>query len=417
VGAAAAVAGSEKPFFYGLGDLQGGTPTAGSQALAVSADGTYVVGSGTSHLGTQAFLWTLEDGMVPLGELAGGEFGSIATGVSFSGTTVVGWSHSANGQEAFRWRLGFGMEGLGDFADGQYASKANAVSAAGAAIVGSGSLGNGEIQAFRWTLLDGLVGLGDCIGGGVGSVAQGISADGKVVVGWGSSGLQGVREAFRWTAEGGMECLGFLPDAFLLGSEAHAVSLDGKVIVGSGWGPVGIHAWRWTSEEGMVSIGDLPGGGGQPFAFAFGVNFDGSVMVGSGLTDVGAEAFVWDEINGMRNLRLELESAGLDLHGWVLSEARAVTSDGTIVVGKGKHNGVDEGWIASVPPLVCIADFNDDGFVGTDDLLELLENMGACDVCDDCPYDIDGNCEVGNSDITALLFLWGPCRSGNDDDG
>ena len=28
---------------------------------------------------------------------------------------------------------------------------------------------------------------------------------------------------------------------------------------------------------------------------------------------------------------------------------------------------------------------------------------------DDCPYDLDGNCVAGNSDLTTLLLLWGPC--------
>jgi probable HAF family extracellular repeat protein len=60
----------------GLGDLDAGLFT--SQAFAVSADGSVVVGLGSSASGFEAFRWTSGGGMVGLGDLAGGAFFSQA---------------------------------------------------------------------------------------------------------------------------------------------------------------------------------------------------------------------------------------------------------------------------------------------------------------------------------------------------
>jgi probable HAF family extracellular repeat protein len=53
-----------------------------------------------------------------LGDLSGGSFYSYANGVSADGSVVVGRGSSANGNEAFRWTQGTGMVGLGDLSGG-----------------------------------------------------------------------------------------------------------------------------------------------------------------------------------------------------------------------------------------------------------------------------------------------------------
>ena len=55
---------------------------------------------------------------------------------------------------------------------------------------------------------------------------------------------------------------------------------------------------------------------------------------------------------------------------------------------------------------VCPWAFDDNGSVGTSDLLALLANWGPCK---GCPADFDGNGIVGASDLLALLVNWGPC--------
>jgi probable HAF family extracellular repeat protein len=110
------------PTFMGLGDLPGGSFS--SQALGVSADGSVVIGAGSSASGTEAFRWTSGGGMVGLGDLPGGPYFSLPYGVSADGSVVVGRGFSASGIEAFRWTSGGGMVGLGDFPGGSFSSEA-----------------------------------------------------------------------------------------------------------------------------------------------------------------------------------------------------------------------------------------------------------------------------------------------------
>jgi hypothetical protein len=59
-----------------------------------------------------------------------------------------------------------------------------------------------------------------------------------------------------------------------------------------------------------------------------------------------------------------------------------------------------------VPARGCNADLDGDGNVGASDLLSLLVSWGPCK---GCPADFDGNGTVGASDLLALLVNWGPC--------
>ena len=56
--------------------------------------------------------------------------------------------------------------------------------------------------------------------------------------------------------------------------------------------------------------------------------------------------------------------------------------------------------------LRCAADLDGNGNIGASDLLALLASWGPCE---DCPADLDGNGNVGASDLLALLASWGPC--------
>lgn len=59
-------------------------------------------------------------------------------------------------------------------------------------------------------------------------------------------------------------------------------------------------------------------------------------------------------------------------------------------------------------PLV-VGDLNDDGVVGTADLLILLGSWGVCPaVPEDCSADLNGTCVVDATDLVALLGNWGP---------
>jgi probable HAF family extracellular repeat protein len=243
-------------------------------------------------------------GMVGLGDLPDSYFSSSATGVSADGQVIVGYGSSVpsgTGWEAFRWTPTNGMQALGDLAGGNFDSRAWGVSADGSVIVGESSSSDGN-QAFRWTTASGMVGLGDLTNGNFSSIAYGVSADGSTVVGYGSPDSSGTHEAFRWTAETGMVGLGFLPcDTWTI---ARAVSGDGSIIVG----------------DPQISTYKC--------------------------------VFVWDARHGLRELLSVLTNDyGLDLTGWQLGRATAITPDGKVIVGYGSNpSGQTEGWIANLTP-------------------------------------------------------------------
>jgi probable HAF family extracellular repeat protein len=348
-------------FFLGLGDLPGGSFI--SSASGVSADGSVVVGIGSSASGTEGFRWTIDSGMVGLGG------GTRPSDVSANGSVVVGqW-----GSQAFRWKQNTGLIGLGDFPGGLFYSIANAASADGSVIVGRGAREvcdrNGcrnIFPAFRWTHTSGLTIIG------IGTAAD-ISSDGTVVVG-------GRSQAARWTQEGGGVSLGDLPSG-TLNSFAWGVSADGSVIVGQGTSDAGREAFRWTESSGMVGLG-IPAG--FDFSRAQDVSADGSVVVGSlgiGVNTDGSP-FIWDAAHGIRNLQDVLANEfGLapSLAGWTLNYASAVSADGQFIVGGGINPiGNPEAWIARLAPVAPLpGDFNDDGAVDAADYVVWRKSSGT----------------------------------------
>jgi probable HAF family extracellular repeat protein len=271
----------------GLGDLPGSGFL--SSASSASADGSVVAGFGSSAASAvdderEAFRWTAATGMVGLGDLAGGAFSSRANGISADGSVVIGYGSSASGSEAFRWTADAGMAGLGDLPGGSIFSRAEGISADGSVVVGEGTSASGS-EAFRWTAATGMVGLGDLSGGGFQSFARAASSDGSVIVGGGlgATGLQ----AFRWTAAGGMVNLGDLPGGFV-NAYATGVSADGSIVVGvdiSSNNAAGDEPFVWDATNGMRSFASALTTSGINLA---GWNFDGSISIsGDGTTLAG----------------------------------------------------------------------------------------------------------------------------------
>ncbi len=335
----------------GLGDLAGGADS--SVATGISGDGSVVVGVSPSASGSEAFRWTQSGGLVGLGDLAGGGFSSVAVDANTDGSVVVGYGDSG-GREAFRWTQGTGLVNIGDLAGGATFAEAWGVSADGSVVVGRGNSASGP-EAFRWTQGTGMVGLGDLAGGAFSSEALGISDDGLVIVGSGQSASG--REAFRWTQGTGLVGLGDLAGGAFT-SFAYAANSDGSVIVGYGTSGSGTEAFRWTQSGGMAGLGDLPGGAFE--SLAFDVNSDGSVVVGRSVTASTTEAFRWWSGSGagagMQRVADLLMDDGVDLGTWVLTSARGVSDDGTVIVGFGTNPSGDmEAWLARVNTGLVIA--------------------------------------------------------------
>jgi probable HAF family extracellular repeat protein len=327
------------PSFQGLGDLPGNSFF--SVATDISGDGTVVVGYSDSISGSsQVFRWTAETGMIGLEDF----IGSYPTGsppkISRDGSTIVGSVQN----EAARWTSQRGLERLGVLetpSDFKYASIGTGVSADGSVVVGYCTNYLGDAEAFKWTPQTSMIGLGSPLPG---SRAFAVSDSGSVTVGTayyvGQDGLEG-EIAARWT-EDGMTYFDPKPDFIVC--DATDTSADGSVIVGSG-GIYDLEAYRWTQASGIVPLGYIHGTGYSSFASS--ISGDGTIIVG----ECDREAFVWDEENGMRSIKeILVADYGLNLSGWSLTAANAISYDGMTIVGYGTNpNGNLEAWVATIP--------------------------------------------------------------------
>jgi uncharacterized membrane protein len=132
---------------------------------------------------------------------------------------------------------------------------------------------------------------------------------------------------------------------------ARAVSSDGSVVVGEtgSWGSS--EAFRWSQSQGIQLLGVLDG---YSSSEAAAVSGDGALVVGysSGLKNdkFTSRAFIWDSVRGMREIQSILKSQyDLDLPGWTLDEATAISSDGTAIVGEGTNpQGNRQAWIVRI---------------------------------------------------------------------
>lgn len=331
--------------FQGLGDLPGGAFM--SEAIGISPDGGTVVGLSAGTGGVFAFKWTVATGMVALPSSPNGvPVYSAAAGASADGLLVSGSSNGTNGGACI-W-AGGGIIPLGDSGDTQ--TYGGRITPDGSVVVGQRTLGGGQFKAFRWTAASGIVALEGLPGGGDSDVAIDVSDDGNVVVG-GSTSFLGT-EAFRWTQDTGMIAIADLPGGATF-AQLWAITPDATVGAGRATSASGQEATRWTVEHGLVGLGDLPGGAFS--SFGRDISSDGAVIVGHGTTELGDEAFVWDEGRGMRSLKHVLEvEHGLDVTGWTLSRAYAISRDGTTIAGYGTNpQGNVEAWHAVVPRGFC----------------------------------------------------------------
>jgi len=79
---------------------------------------------------------------------------------------------------------------------------------------------------------------------------------------------------------------------------------------------------------------------------------------------------MWKASLSTVDLNTYLAAHGVDLTGWTLNEARAVSADGRTIAGNGTHNGVREAWVvrlgaecyancdsSTAEPVLNVADF------------------------------------------------------------
>jgi len=147
----------------GLGYLPGGS-SGFSIAVRISANGQVVVGESTNATSdTEAFRWTESGGMVGLGDLPGGEFYSEVWDVTADGSIVVGQGTTSDGGAPIIWDETNGMRiladvltndyGLGDALAGWDLNVVQAISDDGTVIVGFGVNPDGNLEAWRAVLV------------------------------------------------------------------------------------------------------------------------------------------------------------------------------------------------------------------------------------------------------------------------
>jgi len=193
--------------FIPVGDLPGGT--FGSYAYGCSTNSFSLVGGSYSSATLQAIRFVPGVGLQGIGFLptpVGTQPYSVAEAASADGTVIVGESRSfnaTNGNEAFRWTAQGGMMPLGDLPGGAFQSWAYAVSADGSVVVGRASIegacgpfGCGSAgRAFIWDQAHGMRDLvqvliteyGLNLTGWTLTEARGISADGRTIIGNGTN--------------------------------------------------------------------------------------------------------------------------------------------------------------------------------------------------------------------------------------
>jgi probable HAF family extracellular repeat protein len=414
-----------QPSLRGLGFL---SPThTYSEGQGISGDGSVAVGGaivgGSGFNQLFAAFASGESGIFSIYDNSPGGVSAHAMAASYSGQTVVGFAdHGAFsdfGIQAFVWTSNTGAIEVGDLpggANGVPHSYARAVSDDGAFVACIGQSDNGD-ESFRYEVATGaMTPLGDLPGGNFGSYAYGMSRDGVTIVGLSYSGFG--QEAFRWTQAGGVIPMGFLPTLATQTrfSAAEAANADGSVIVGesssANTGGNGNEAFRWTAATGMQPLGDLPGGGFQSWAYA--ISADGSIVVGRGSIQgscgpfgcgSAGRAFIWDAAHGMRNLQGVLTNLGVNLNGWTLTEARAISANGTTIVGTGTDSqGQTQAWIVTLPQCGS-ADFNHDGDSATDADIEAFFACLAgscCASCGSADFNGDGD-SATDADIEAFF--------------
>jgi len=128
------------------------------------------------------------------------------------------------------------------------------------------------------------------------------------------------------------------------------ISADGNTLVGQSEALGG--GFRWS--EGVVEA--LPKPLGALGVLPMGVSGDGKTIVGMYADeDAKLRACVWTEEDGVRDLQdfVELQE-GLDLEGWTLTAATAVSRDGSTIVGYGTSPSwpYPLGWRIGPPPSI-----------------------------------------------------------------
>lgn len=329
---------------------------------------------------------------------------TLNTGVSASGAVVVGQRSSGT---AYRWDRVVSTTNMNNPPDGSYVADVgqtvfpgvNGVSADGLVTVGAVYAGtqNGLGDSVRWnptatgTTASYLASLNT---NQATDAARASNFDGSIIAGYQFFYIPAAGSAaqvpIRWVNGTPSQLL--TPTGYYFG-EANGINGSGNIIVGHAFNTPSytVNATIWNNGT-PTAVGGIITGGASSFV---GVNPLGNLAVGyasNGTANVavaydialssfstlpalagtssgiardasdnwnvvgtmnyaagGSTAFLWNSTLGTVDLNVYLASLGFNLSGWNLTSAYAISSDGLTIVGGGTHNGLNEGWVVTIP--------------------------------------------------------------------
>jgi uncharacterized membrane protein len=242
-----------------------------ANAEAISLDGKWVVGSGSSALAgsssfEEAFRWSAATGIQSLGPYQG-TYRSLGRGVSADGSVVVG--SIENGSIAFRWTQATGKQPIGP-------GLATAVSADGSVVVGD----QGNETGFVWRAASGHLPVPWA------RIVSGVSADGQFAAG---RTVGNLALAYHWQIGSEPHIIGSLPGTNSP-TLAQSISPDGEIVAGWGDGANQYRAFVWTSQHGFVII---PAIANRPWCTPCAISADGRKVVGECTNGTLWTAAIW----------------------------------------------------------------------------------------------------------------------------
>lgn len=359
--------------------------------IALNEDGSIVLGVDEGCV----FRWSQPNELEQIGCLPM-EFYAIA--VSADGTVLAG---SGPGHCPARWVFSSGIECLGDL--GLPGGTAYDLSADGSIIVGQSYNDYGFMRAFRWTSGTSMRDL-DPDNQDYDSLCYAVSDSGAAATGY-LSYPQGVEGTFQWTSHTGINFIGKPSNVDFL--RPLGISNGGSVVYGHAY-PTH-RSYRWSPEQGWHDLGSLYEEEASQ-TFAMDMSTDGSVIVGycGGTRD--SRGFLYTATQGMMDLNTYLPLLGIDLRGRTITRAVSISGDGSAILAIANNHITNRSDTLLITGLPTYGDMNCDGLLNNFDIdsfvLALNDPVTYAELyptCDLLKADINRDGTVNNLDIDGFV--------------
>lgn len=357
----------EETGLHGMGDLPGGKFQ--SRAFAISGDGEFVVGTSTTEEGDEGFRYEIKTKkLISIGDLPGGVVECHPSSISGDGTIVVGWGHTDEGNTGFRWTQEKGLVPLGDLGGGEFSllrSQATCISRDGKHIVGvAGTIkrndfgrGLNRYEAFLMSGDKPMQGLGSPIREASWSSAFAVSNDAKFVGGMSEPSDRQVGLATFWLDASRSVLLPQfreVPIGTYSRSVIYASNPSGTAFVGENCGDcflIVVDGFKGTDASPNPGLHVFERLDDQKPGSAFALSDDAHIVVGSvDSQEHEKEAFVWTPKEGSQKLVKFLAAKSIATQGWILHSAQGISADGRRIVGYGTNpDGKEEAFLIILP--------------------------------------------------------------------